>query len=161
MVQRLSRLFLAICPLLACLSSCQQNQPATLTQSDNKDKNTVVLGGDADAHGCKASAGYQWSPLRKSCVRLFETGIRLNANAPYLDKSLSAFVVFDADTTQAELHLPSLSEPLLLSLQKDDGNGTSIWTFDSLTFTKLKNIYLLSNNKNILLYQGTNTTKQN
>ena len=159
MMQHLSRLFFAIYPLLACLSGCQQNPPTSIAQSNNKDKNAMVLGGDADAHGCKASAGYQWSPLRKSCVRLFETGIRLNANAPYLDKSLSAFVLFDPDTTQAELHLPTLPEPLLLSLQKDDGNGTSIGQFDSLTLTKLKNIYLLSNNKNVLLYQGTNTPK--
>lgn len=30
------------------------------------------VGGDTSLHGCKASAGYSWCPLRAQCVRSFE-----------------------------------------------------------------------------------------
>ena len=35
------------------------------------------VGNDQDAHGCRASAGYQWSPLLGQCVRLCEQAVRL------------------------------------------------------------------------------------
>ncbi len=35
-----------------------------------------MVGGDSDAHGCKASAGYRWSVLKKECIRAFELKIK-------------------------------------------------------------------------------------
>jgi len=42
------------------LSSCMQN-------------NTVLVGNDTDAHGCKPSAGYSWCEARLECIRSWET----------------------------------------------------------------------------------------
>lgn len=32
----------------------------------------IVVGGDKDAHGCKASAGYAWCARENACVRPWE-----------------------------------------------------------------------------------------
>lgn len=60
-----------------------------------------LVGSDRDSHGCIGSAGYQWSALTKQCVRLFEQGIRLNPTDA--GQTSSAFVLFNADQSQAEL----------------------------------------------------------
>jgi hypothetical protein len=58
-----------------------------------------LVGGDADEHGCKASAGYQWCTLQKECIRSFELPLQL-LNA---DKTSGAGVAFSADKKQAEV----------------------------------------------------------
>jgi hypothetical protein len=75
-----------------------------------------LVGGDQDAHGCKGSAGYTWSVLKNECIRIFESGVRLDAKAQDLDKTLSAFVVFksEQDDAQAEIFMPSAKESVLL-----------------------------------------------
>ncbi|ULH01928.1 hypothetical protein MF133_17465 [Aeromonas caviae] len=78
-----------------------------------------LVGADRDEHGCIGSAGYQWSALAGKCVRLFEQGIRLNpADA---GQTVSAFVLFNADQSQAELTLPE-GEPIRLIRQGEEGN---------------------------------------
>lgn len=79
----------------------------------------TLVGNDQDAHGCRASAGYQWSPLTNQCVRLFEQGIRLQSLEA--GETGSAFVLFNADQSQAELTLPS-GEQLRLVRQGEEGN---------------------------------------
>jgi hypothetical protein len=37
---------------------------------------TVAVGGDADKHGCRPSAGFQWCKSLSSCIRSWEHGIR-------------------------------------------------------------------------------------
>lgn len=59
----------------------------------------TMTGDDADAHGCRASAGYQWSTVKKECVRTFELPLQL-INA---DKTSGAGVVFSNDKQQAEV----------------------------------------------------------
>ena len=58
-----------------------------------------------DEHGCNAAAGYMWSEVKKDCIRIFETGIRMNSQT---DKNAtsSAFLVFSPDSLQVELFLP-------------------------------------------------------
>jgi len=58
-----------------------------------------MAGADADEHGCRASAGYQWSVLQKACIRSFELPLQL-LNA---DKTSGAGVTFSADKKQAEV----------------------------------------------------------
>ncbi len=77
------------------------------------------VGNDQDAHGCRASAGYQWSPLLGQCVRLFEQAVRLQSLEA--TESGSAFVLFNADRSQAELTLPS-GELIPLDRQGEEGN---------------------------------------
>lgn len=79
----------------------------------------TLVGNDQDAHGCRASAGYQWSPLTSQCVRLFEQAIRLQSLKD--GETGSAFVLFNADQSQAELTLPG-GEPIRLVRQGEEGN---------------------------------------
>lgn len=78
-----------------------------------------LVGADRDEHGCIGSAGYQWSALAGKCVRLFEQGIRLNPTDA--GQTVSAFVLFNADQSQAELTLPE-GEPIRLVRQGEEGN---------------------------------------
>ena len=57
------------------LSGCQ-SQTIEATKPMEKPQ---IVGGDSDAHGCKASAGYTWSKTRATCVRVWEVGTRLNS----------------------------------------------------------------------------------
>ena len=87
-----------------------------------------LVGSDRDSHGCIGSAGYQWSVLTKQCVRLFEQGIRLNPTD--VGQTSSAFVLFNADQSQAELTLPS-GEQHLLTRQGAEGN----WSWQGSGYT--------------------------
>ena len=113
-----------------------------------------MVGGDSDAHGCKASAGYTWSVVKNECIRIFETGIRLEAKAKDLDKSLSAFVVFKSDEAddKAELYLPNEKTSILLDREKKDGAGK--WENANYILTQWKGMYSLEDKKKVLLYQG-------
>jgi hypothetical protein len=113
-----------------------------------------MVGNDSDAHGCKGSAGYQWSVVRNECIRVFESGIRLEPKAAQLDKNLSAFVVFKSDTddSKAELFLSSSKTSIMLS--KVGKNNAGTWKNKQYTLTQWKGMYSLENNKKKLLYQG-------
>ena len=106
-----------------------------------------LVGNDQDVHGCRASAGYQWSALPRQCVRLFEQGIRLNP----LDagQTGSAFVLFNADQSQAELTLPS-GEQHLLTRQGAEGNWS--WQGSGYTLFPWKGYVLKSGDH--VLYHG-------
>ena len=52
------------CGLQQCYTTQEQSTPH-------------AIGGDRDAHGCIAAAGYQLSQSRNSCVRVWEVGERL------------------------------------------------------------------------------------
>jgi hypothetical protein len=144
----LSTLFFAAC-----------NTPTTKTNvpppSSKEDVSTPMVGGDQDEHGCKPSAGYTWSSVKNECIRIFESGIRLDPKAAELDKTLSAFVVFKSDTddAQAELFIPTVKNAVLLAKVKKEDAGT--WKNDSYTLTQWKGMYTLTDAKDKTLYQGS------
>lgn len=76
-----------------------------------------LAGGDADSHGCRASAGYVWSPLRADCVRLFESGFRLDPVRPAGSAVISAFALFGGTGASGpvELWLPGGAAPVRLT----------------------------------------------
>lgn len=78
-----------------------------------------LVGNDQDVHGCRASAGYQWSALTNQCVRLFEQAVRLQSLEA--SETGSAFVLFNDDQSQAELTLPD-GEQVRLVRQGEEGN---------------------------------------
>lgn len=114
-----------------------------------------IVGATLDAHGCRPSAGYTFSTLRKDCIRLFETGIRLTPVAKGLAKSLSAFVVFKTENGEgnAELFLPNNKASISMKIVKGDNAG--IWNAPGLRLTQWKGMYILENNKGKSLYQGS------
>lgn len=81
-----------------------------------KDSLGTVVGNDKDDKGCVASAGYTWSELKKSCIRPFEVGIRLNPASEIKqgDAVYSAFAILEENGDRAELFIPNEKSPLML-----------------------------------------------
>jgi hypothetical protein len=85
-----------------------------------KEEKLRLTGGDLDENGCKPSAGYTWSVLRKECVRVFEIGTRLN-HYEQESPTTSAFVIFEANNgNKAELFLDTQKESIILE-RKSEG----------------------------------------
>lgn len=105
--------------VFSCAKQMDRNRESkTKIQEESKPQ---IIGGDADEHGCKASAGYTWSVLRKECIRIFEIGTQLN-HATQDDKTYtsSAFVLFEVDGNKAELFLDTEKESIILE-RKSEG----------------------------------------
>lgn len=120
--------------------------------SENKAETTVVAGADKDEHGCKGSAGYQWSAVQNKCVRLFEAGIKL---APAQEnQGTVAYLLFASpdEDTQAEVFLPGESAGRLLT--KSPGEDAGTWTLDTLTLRQWKGMYMLTGPGETDLYKG-------
>ena len=109
---------------------------------------------DVDEHGCKASAGFTWSVVRNECIAIFEGTIRLNPVDSFMDKNLSAFVVFksDIEDAQAEIFMPKEKSSLIFDKVKDNGAGT--WKHEDLTLTQWKGMYTLEDGDKRTLYRG-------
>lgn len=124
---------------------------ANLSNSQAVDKD-VLSGTYVDNHGCIATAGYNWSQLRKECIRLWESGTALT-NVRDTGASTVAYLITTNDSTSIELFLPELNASVLLD--KKDGN----WVDSKNRYSLTKNgdsSYQLNNTKGILLYQSSN-----
>jgi hypothetical protein len=102
--------------------SCAKKVSEENKTPKKQESKSVVVGGDSDAHGCKGSAGYTWSTLKKECVRLFEGGTKLAHAEDGKTYSTVAYVIFDGN--QAELFLDTQKDPILLE-RKSEGDS---WT---------------------------------
>nr|WP_199001033.1 hypothetical protein [Flavobacterium sp. ASV13] len=103
----------------SCAKKVSQDSVGTKEETKKE-----IVGGDSDAHGCKASAGYTWSALKKECVRLFEIGTKLSHAEDGKTYSTVAYVIFEGN--KAELFLDTQKEPILLE-RKSEGDS---WTKD-------------------------------
>jgi hypothetical protein len=63
--------FIATLFLAASLSACQSTPPAP-APAPKPAPMPAPVGGDRDAHGCIAAAGYQWCASMNRCVRAWE-----------------------------------------------------------------------------------------
>ena len=121
----------------------------------HKTPQSLIVGNDSDQHGCKPSTGYVYSKVKNSCIRVFETGIRMNPQDIILDKTLSMFVVFKSEDedAQAEVFIPKISDSILLPKIPDNGAGT--WGNSTYKLTQWKGMYTLEDSKGTILYQGS------
>ncbi|WP_242661144.1 hypothetical protein [Flavobacterium johnsoniae] len=85
-----------------------------------KEPQKVVVGGDADSHGCKASAGYTWSTLKKECIRIFEGTKLSHAEETGKAYTTAAYVIFEGN--KAELFLDTQKESIILE-RKSEGDS--------------------------------------
>ena len=146
---------LAVC-VFACSETPKKDVPTAVKVETPPAPDVPMVGNDSDEHGCKGSAGYTWSVVKNECIRVFESGIRLEAKAADVDKTTSAFIVFKSETAdaQAELYLPTEKKSILLAKDKKDGAGK--WGNADYVLSQWKGMYTLENNKKKVLYQGHN-----
>ena len=75
-----------------------------------------MVGNDADAHSCRASAGQTFSQLRQRCVRVFaDADIRLPDPE---NATLAVYVLLSEDRQTAELFWAKLLRSMLLEATK-------------------------------------------
>jgi hypothetical protein len=103
------------------------------------------IGGDADAHGCRASAGYTWSQLKKECIRLFEQEIKLPDVNP--KGSMQVIIIFSKDRKKAEAFIPSTKGSTILARSGRRGNYS--WKNGDWALTD-KNGYWLKKGKRLM-----------
>ncbi len=126
--------------IFSCTKKSETQEPAPIVDSVK----TPIVGSDQDPHGCKTSAGYTWSNLRKECVRIFEVGKRLDSNQK---DTMSAFVIFDETENKAELFTILEKEPLIL--ERESKNRP--WVNSDWQLSKSKGFVLKKGNQVLFL----------
>jgi len=121
-------------------------QETTKAVKEQTDSAAVVVGGDSGTHGCKASAGYTWSILKKECIRIFENSTKLSHAEDGKTYTTVAYVIFDGD--KAELFLDTQKESIILE-RKSEGDS---WVKDDLQLIPWKGYVLKKGEK--ILYTG-------
>lgn len=111
-----------------------------------KEPQKVVVGGDADSHGCKASAGYTWSTLKKECIRIFEGTKLSHAEETGKTYTTAAYVIFEGN--KAELFLDTQKESIILE-RKSEGDS---WNKDDYQLIPWKGYVLKKAGK--IIYTG-------
>ncbi|HRK72783.1 MAG TPA: hypothetical protein PLL64_00800 [Rhodothermales bacterium] len=118
-------------------------------------QDSPIIGGDQDAHGCNPSAGYTWSALKKTCIRIFEDGIALDPQATGLPSSTRAFVVKKTGTdVKVEVFLPDATKGTLLNRVKKNKKGSE-WKGGGLTLSMTGKSYKLFKNKKLIYASST------
>jgi len=109
-------LLLMVVSVFSCAKKVSQEK--VVTKEPQKEK--VVVGADSDSHGCKASAGYTWSILKKECIRIFENSTKLNHAEDGKTYTTVSYVIFDGN--KAELFLDTQKESIVLE-RKSEGDS--------------------------------------
>lgn len=118
----------------------------TQLELSNEDGDTILVlsefqkvGVANDVHGCNVAAGYTWSAVRKECLRLFESGVRLDPVKRDSSAVLSAFLIFSPDSLQVELFLPGTEDHPVLDRRKLP-DGTYAWNIEDDDTPNVRNI---------------------
>jgi len=133
------------CAALACLLiGCSQGSEEALDVAESDPALTAqpitapeviagadpIVGNDRTEQGCVSSAGYQWSIIDQSCVRLWEVGVELTHQGSG-ESAFSAFAI--TNESQAELFLPEQAESVILT-RDDTPDGVISWSDETTDF---------------------------
>ncbi|KUY20709.1 hypothetical protein BAZ12_12205 [Elizabethkingia miricola] len=113
-----------------------------------KTDNTPVLGGDKDAHGCKASAGYTFSYIKNDCVRTFEQKVQLKEQNPKGSYTTNAAVIFSKDMKKAEIFVPESASGVILNKV----GKKAVWKRGDYELTQNQKVYSLKKG-NVVAYK--------
>ncbi len=95
--------------ILFLVASC------TTQKQSNQETSHISIVGKKDKNGCLVGAGQSWSTLKKTCIQVFNEGIRLNpVNVKPNEAVYSAFVLYNDDRSKAELFLPNTEDNIIL-----------------------------------------------
>ena len=148
--------------LLLCIASCQRFSNTNSAQSM---KSKQLVGADKDKHDCKGSAGYTWSVVKDSCIRIFEMGTRFisyESTTGKEDASNSVFVVLSNDKLKAEVFFGPKEKSVVMDAIKVMEGETMPILFENktekVTIRYYKDYYQLLYNDTIRYVQPYNTT---
>ena len=112
-----------------------------------------AVGGDSDAHGCLPSTGSTWSEVRRSCIQMWEAGVKLLPLKPQGTATFAAYVVFASghDGRRAELFLYDRKESLIL---QKAGFWGHIWRGEGYTLTRQDGVWSLTDGQGNLVYRS-------
>ena len=127
------------------VSCSTKNANETKTTNETKQEK-VIIGGDVDSHGCKASAGYAWSIVKNKCIRIFEGTKLSHAEETGKTYTTAAYVVFEGN--KAELFLDTQKESIVLE-RKSEGDS---WVNGDLQLIPWKGYVLKKAGK--IIYTG-------
>lgn len=113
----MKKMFLFSIIVTAAISCGKKVSQENVTPKETKKE--AVAGADSDSHGCKASAGYTWSALKKECIRIFE-GTKLSHYDDGKTYTTASYVIFDGN--KAELFLDTQKESIILE-RKSEGDS--------------------------------------
>jgi hypothetical protein len=99
-------------------------------------KSVEIVGNDSDSHGCKASAGYTYSILKKECIRTFEEKIQLKEVLPKKPYTVNAAVVLSNDKKKVELFLPDYGYKNSVILKRKGNPENYSWEKGDLKLSK-------------------------
>ncbi len=142
--------------LSACNNAAKTDEPAKKDNLQTVSNDTVPVTKPAtntDEHGCKTADGETWSKVRNSCIRLSETGIKLDPQDAALDKTKPAYLVFTNDKVRVEIFLPRQLNSIVNRKSSAEGEPSK-WTNGPLTVSESKGFYILDDEGKIL-YLGT------
>lgn len=111
---------------------------------------TLVLGGDRDAHGCIGSAGYTYSQIKKDCVRTFEEKIKLkevSSKGDYI-----AAVIFSKDMKKAEVFVKDVDGGSMILTRTGRGKAKA-WKKDGYVLVPYKKSGYQLKKDNVVIYQ--------
>lgn len=133
------------------------NPQAATEESTNTVTGDTIPGnkspvGTTDENGCRISQGEQWSMLKKSCIKLAETDIRLEPKHSSLDRTKPAYLLFSEDKVRVEIFLPTQKKSVVIRKSTDPGNDDK-WINGPLTITQTDDSFALYD-EGKLLYQG-------
>ncbi|WP_276380656.1 hypothetical protein [Flavobacterium sp. H4147] len=139
----MKKMFLFSIMLTAAISCGKKVSQENITSKEPQKE--AIVGADSDSHGCKASAGYSWSILKKECIRVFK-GTKLSHYDNGKSYTTASYVIFDGN--KAELFLDIQKESIILE-RKSEGDS---WVNGDWQLIPWKG-YVLKKGKDIL-YTG-------
>jgi hypothetical protein len=123
-------LFMAACQ---SGSNTDSKEPASTEQLD---------GADRDEHGCIGSAGYTWSVIKNSCIRIWEEGtpfVKYDAATGVMDSSTVAFVILSNDKQKAEVFFGPTDKPVVMdALQVKEGETMPVLFENTTELVKMR-----------------------
>lgn len=108
------------------------------------------VGGDKDVHGCKGSAGYTYSQVKKDCVRVFEQKIKLTEVKPKGSSTSMTAIIFSKDMKKAEVFLPEENTGSLILTKFGKGK---VWKNGKYILVSYKKTGYQLKKDNVVIYQ--------
>lgn len=100
--------------LVLLMTACQSGSKEDTKQSTPTPE---LMGADKSEQGCIGSAGYTWSVVKNSCVRVFEVGspfIKYDVATGITDSSTVAYVILSKDKQKVEVFFGTTDKPVVM-----------------------------------------------